>query len=140
MQFAGWITAVSTAGKDVGTDLRRFVQGGSPRVLWLFYELTVEVKMMNYDEKRASQRIHVEVPVHVGKEKTVTRDVSWAGVYFLTDHLFAKGVELDFSLDLTYALPGKPITLGCLGEVIRVEQCEDKFGIAAKINSFKYVN
>ena len=61
---------------------------------------------MNYAEKRASERIHVEVPVHIGREESVTRDVSQAGIYFLTEHLFAEGVVFDFSLDLAYVQPG----------------------------------
>ena len=95
---------------------------------------------MNYDEKRASQRIRVEVPVYIGKEESVTRDVSWSGIYFLTDHLFAEGGALNFSLDLAYALPGKPIKLGCQGEVIRVEPHNGKFGVAAKINNLQYIH
>jgi hypothetical protein len=95
---------------------------------------------MNHDEKRASQRIPVEVPLYIGQEELVTRNVSWSGIYFLTDHLFAEGGSLNFSLDLAYALPGKPIKLGCQGEVIRVEQHNGKFGIAAKINNLQYIH
>lgn len=91
-------------------------------------------------EKRASQRIQVEVPVYIGKEKAMTRDVSWSGIYFLTDQSFDKGCLLNFALDLSYALPGKPIKLDCQGEVIRVEQRGEKFGIAAKINNFQYLH
>ena len=96
--------------------------------------------MNRAEEKRASQRIQVEVPVYIGHEKAVTRDISWAGVYFLTDQSFSEGGELSFSMDLTYALPGKPIKLDCQGEVIRIEQHGEKFGIAAKINNFQYLN
>ena len=99
-----------------------------------------KVKTMNQDEKRASQRIRVEVPVYIGQEEAVTRDISWAGIYFLTDQAFAEGGGLNFSLDLTYTMPGKPIKLDCQGEVIRVEQHNGKFGIAAKINNFQYIH
>jgi len=96
---------------------------------------------MNPDhEKRASQRIQVEVPVYIGQEKAVTRDVSWSGIYFLTSQLFEEGSALNFALDLSYALPGKPIKLDCQGEVIRVEQHGVKYGIAAKINNFQYLH
>ena len=95
---------------------------------------------MNQDEKRASQRVDVEIPIYIGQEESVTRDVSMAGIYFLTDRLFAEGWDLDFSLDLAYALPGKPIKLGCQGEVVRVEQHDGKFGIAAKINNIQYIH
>lgn len=92
------------------------------------------------DERRSSQRIQVEVPVHVGQEETVTRDVSWSGIYFFTEQIFAVGGDLSFSLDLTHALPGKTLTLGCQGEVIRVEQHDGKIGIAARINDFQYLH
>ncbi|NIQ10215.1 MAG: PilZ domain-containing protein [Gammaproteobacteria bacterium] len=96
--------------------------------------------MNPYDEKRASQRIEVEVPVYIGHEKAVTRDISWAGIYFMSEQSFSEGGDLNFSLDLSYALPGKPIKLDCYGEVIRVEQHGDKYGIAAKINNFQYLH
>ena len=96
--------------------------------------------MTHPSEKRASQRIQVEVPLYIGQEKAVTRDVSWAGIFFLTDQAFVQGGSLNFSLDLSYALPGKPIKLDCRGEVIRIEQLGDKFGIAAKINDFQYLH
>jgi hypothetical protein len=38
--------------------------------------------MTHPSEKRASQRIQVEVPVYIRQEKTVTRDVSWSGNFF----------------------------------------------------------
>ncbi|RLB68046.1 MAG: hypothetical protein DRH08_02100 [Deltaproteobacteria bacterium] len=95
---------------------------------------------MNRDEKRASQRIQVNVPVYIGQEEAVTRDVSWAGIYFLTDQHFVEGGDLNFSLDLAYTLPGKPIKLDCQGEVIRVEKRDGKFGIAAKIHNFQYTH
>ncbi len=92
------------------------------------------------DEKRASQRIQVEVPIYIGHERAVTRDVSWAGIYFLTDQSFVEGGDLSFSLDLIYALPGKTIKLDCRGEVVRIEPLGEKFGIAAKINNFQYLH
>lgn len=92
------------------------------------------------DEKRSSQRIQLEVPVCIGETRAVTRDVSWSGIYFLTDRSFAEGGDLTFSLDLTYALPGKPIRLDCQGEVIRVEKLGEQFGVAARINNFQYLH
>ena len=99
-----------------------------------------EKTMTQPSEKRTSQRIQVEVPVYLGQAKAVTRDISWAGIFFLTDQTFFQGGALNFSLDLSYALPGKPIRLDCQGEVIRIEPFGEKFGIAAKINDFKYLH
>ena len=95
---------------------------------------------MCHDEKRSSQRLQVEIPVYIGQEETITRDVSCSGIYFQTDQSFVEGDDLNFSLELIYALPGKQIKLGCQGEAVRIEQCGEKFGIAAKINSFQYIH
>ena len=95
---------------------------------------------MIFDKARSWQRIHVEIPVYIGQEKLVSRDVSREGIYFLSDHLFAEGGELNFCLDLAYALPGRPIKLGCQGEVVRVEPHGGKFGVAAKISNFQYIH
>ena len=96
--------------------------------------------MKHADEKRDSQRIQVEVPVSIGHEKAVTRDISRTGVYFLTSQSFIEGGNLNFSLDLSDTLPGKPIKLDCQGEVIRIERHGEMFGIAAKINEFQYLH
>ncbi len=95
---------------------------------------------MNHEEKRASERIHVEIPVYIGPEELVTHDISRAGIYFLTDHPFAEGRDFNFSLGFAYALPGKPIKLGFQGEVVRVDQHDGKFGVAAKINNLQYIH
>ena len=64
---------------------------------------------MNHDEKRSSQRLQVEIPVYIGQEETISRDVSCSGIYFQTDQSFAVGDDLNFSLELIYVLPGKQI-------------------------------
>lgn len=33
-------------------------------------------------EKRVAERVHVEIPLHIGQEELVTRDVSRAGIFF----------------------------------------------------------
>ena len=96
--------------------------------------------MDHMDDKRASQRIEVEVPVYIGKEKALTRDISWAGIYFLTNQSFSEGGDVHFCLDLSYALPGKPIKLDCRGEILRIEPQGDKYGIAARIENFHYIH
>jgi len=95
---------------------------------------------MGHVEKRSSQRIHVEIPVSLGKGKSVTRDVSWNGIYLITDHPYAEGEEFSYALNFTYALPRKKIKLAFDGEVIRVDQHSGKFGIAAKTNNIRYFN
>ena len=43
---------------------------------------------MCHDEKRSSQRLQVEIPVYIGQEETITRDVSCSGPYFQTDQSY----------------------------------------------------
>ena len=95
---------------------------------------------MNHDEKRSSQRIQVEIPVYIGQEETMTCDVSCSGIYFQTDQSFDEGDDLNFSLELIYALPGKQIKLDCQGKAVRIDKRGEKFGIAAKINSFQSIH
>jgi hypothetical protein len=95
---------------------------------------------MIYDKARSWQRVKVEIPVYIGQKKLVARDVSRAGIYFLSDRLFDEGGRLSFSLSFDHALLGIPIKFGCQGEVVRVEHCYGKFGIAAKINSLQLVH
>ena len=61
---------------------------------------------MSHDEKRSSQSTQVEIPVYIGQKETITRDVSWSGIYFQTDQSFVEGDGLNFLLEFTYALPG----------------------------------
>jgi hypothetical protein len=95
---------------------------------------------MSPDEKRVAERVHVALPVHIGQEESVTRDVSRAGLYFLSEGVFAKGKTLNFLLSFDYALNGEEVKMSCLGEVVRVEPHNKKFGIAAKIKDLKFTH
>lgn len=95
---------------------------------------------MNAAEKRLAERINVELPIYFDDEESVTRDVSRAGIYFLSDCHFTKGRYLSFSLALDYALPGESIKMSCHGEVVRVEPHDDQYGIAAKIHDLELLN
>jgi len=73
--------------------------------------------------------------------KAQTRDVSYRGLYFLTEARFEDGSEIDFIL----TLPQQMITSGdvnirCHGRVVRIETDENgKTGIAAKIEKYEFV-
>jgi hypothetical protein len=99
-----------------------------------------KVMTMNPVEKRVSERVNIEIPVYLGQEELVTRDVSRAGIYFLSEDLYAKGKTLNFLLAFDYALSGKLLKFSCLGEVVRVEPQDRKFGIAAKIKDLKFIH
>ena len=73
--------------------------------------------------------------------KASTRDVSYRGLYFLTEAPFEKGSEIDFVL----TLPQQIISTGdvhirCHGRVVRVQAENDgKTGIAAKIKKYEFI-
>ena len=81
----------------------------------------------------------LETAVCICQEETVTRNFSSSGIYFITDQSFEVGEDLNLSLDFPGTLPGKTIRLVCQGEVVRLEQYDGRLGIAAKINSFQYI-
>ena len=95
---------------------------------------------MSPDEKRVAERVHVELPLHIGQEESVTRDVSRAGIYFLSEGLFVKGKMLKFSMSFDYPLPGEPIGLSCLGEVVFKHRYPPLFLQMVKIKDLKFIH
>jgi len=74
------------------------------------------------------------------EQKGQTRDVSFRGLYFLTDARFEPGSEIEFVLTLP-----KEITLAgdvyirCFGQVVRVEPHNGRSGIAARIERYEFL-
>jgi hypothetical protein len=104
--------------------------------------------MSDGSDRREARRFVMTLPVRVlardGNEKELkaqTRDVSYRGLYFLTQSPFEYGNEIDFVL----TLPEQMITAGdvnirCHGRVVRVEANDGgKTGIAAKIERYEFV-
>jgi hypothetical protein len=104
--------------------------------------------MGDLSDRREARRFVMTLPVRVlardAKEhelKAHTRDVSYRGLYFLTENKFEYGSEIDFIL----TLPEQMITVGdvnirCHGRVVRVESTDSgKTGIAAKIERYEFV-
>jgi hypothetical protein len=87
-------------------------------------------------EKRAVQRIEIEGPIHLEQGCGITRDISLSGVYFVSDQDFSEGVRFRFTIELEYAIPGRPIHIDCLAQVLRVEPLGAQSGIAARIDDF----
>lgn len=92
--------------------------------------------MQPQDEKRASRRIQLEVPVHMGEPIGTTRDISGNGIYFVTARSIALNEQISFSVELDYIIPDKPLNLNCQGRVVRVEIIGDQLGVAAQIDRF----
>lgn len=104
--------------------------------------------MGDLSDRREARRFAMNLPVRVltqdagGAElKANTRDVSYRGLYFLSDARFENGSEIDFIL----TLPQQVISTGdvhirCHGRVVRVESDEKgRTGIAAKIEKYEFI-
>ena len=101
-------------------------------------------------ERRSSRRFTMTLPVTVrsdGPSGTVekdarTRDVSFRGLYFLTDGEYQAGTHIEFVLKLPkeVTLVGD-VFIRCYGDVVRVEAlAEDgNRGIAARIERYEFL-
>ena len=70
-----------------------------------------------------------------------TRDVSYRGLYFLTDAPFQVGAEIDFVLTLPQQPPQSgEVDIRCRGQIVRVEASSNgTSGIAAKIERYEFM-
>jgi hypothetical protein len=86
-------------------------------------------------EPRRHNRVDTEVPVELEDgTSALTRNISPAGIYFVGDGRPHKGQLIRFTLE--FANPADPsgkMLLACLGEVVRVEQADGKYGVAVAI-------
>jgi hypothetical protein len=99
-------------------------------------------------DRREARRFSMSLPMRVlagearGKElRANTRDVSYRGLYFLSESKFDVGSQIEFVL----TLPQKVSSLGevdirCRGQVVRIETgTNGRVGIAAKIERYEFV-
>lgn len=98
-------------------------------------------------ERRGSRRFTMALPltIHNAGSKTderraETRDVSFRGLYFITEN----GVEVGSKIEFVLTLP-KQITLAtdvhihCSGLVVRVEPNQGRTGVAAQIERYEFM-
>ncbi len=104
--------------------------------------------MGDSSDRREARRFVMTLPVRVmardsnGQElKAQTRDVSYRGLYFLTESPFDYGTEIDFVLTLPeQMIPAGDVNIRCHGRVVRVEPNDSgRTGIAAKIDRYEFV-
>lgn len=82
--------------------------------------------------KIRAERVSWKSPVNLGFAKGVTRDISTSGVFFETDTNFLRlSSWMRFELELD--TPDGRILLTCLGEIVRLEPCDKKVGVAVRI-------
>ena len=81
---------------------------------------------------RIHERVNASIPVHLdGGGGGVTRNLSPAGIFFITDVDMKKGNTFHFTLE--FENPGGPLFLDCMGEIVRVDEADGHIGIAAQI-------
>jgi hypothetical protein len=106
------------------------------------------VLMSDGAERREARRFTMSLPMRVlpredtGREVDAsTRDVSYRGLYFLTDADFKVGSEIEFVIILPQQVTQSgDVNIRCLGEVVRIEPTENgRVGIAAKIARYEFM-
>ena len=70
-----------------------------------------------------------------------TRDVSYRGLYFLTETNFDIGSEIEFVITLPQQVnKSGDVSIRCLGQIVRVEPTNNgRMGIAAKIERYEFI-
>jgi len=87
---------------------------------------------------RSARRYVVDLPVQLARGSGLTRDVSAAGVYFLTDQAYPLDSQVDLTLMFAATPPEPSIQVQCHARVVRVEPRSDHVGIAAAITSLSF--
>jgi len=90
--------------------------------------MTLPVRVLAHDANSPELKAH-------------TRDVSYRGLYFLSEARFDSGSEIDFILTLPeQMISAGDVNIRCHGKVVRVESTNNgKVGIAAKIDRYEFV-
>jgi c-di-GMP-binding flagellar brake protein YcgR len=96
--------------------------------------------MQDKREKRTQARLTLSLPAKVKNSDTpethaaITRDLSTGGIFLYTDQQIAEGSKLEIVLILPPELGfGEKQWACCQASVVRVEDGENKFGVAARI-------
>ena len=99
-------------------------------------------------DRREARRFTMNLPLRVlpgsrrdSEVQTSTRDVSYRGLYFLTETSFESGRAIEFVITLPEDVTGGDVKIRCQGEIVRVETAEDgRLGVAAKIEHYEFVS
>ncbi len=104
--------------------------------------------MENAEDRRASRRYTMSLPVTIrangrgsaAERPGKTRDVSFRGLYFMTDADCDPGTEIEFILTLPKEITlATDVKIHCFGHVVRVEPQDDGRGVAARIERYEFL-
>ncbi|PLX71280.1 MAG: hypothetical protein C0614_14425 [Desulfuromonas sp.] len=94
---------------------------------------------MNSLNRRVAERVELSIPVVLGDQVALTRDISPEGVFFTSedDLELEEGSSIRFYCELSHALPERPWKVEFCGRVVRIEQNHGQTGVAAKIERYR---
>jgi hypothetical protein len=107
-----------------------------------------EVLMTDGADRREARRFLMSLPMRVlayesqGKElRASTRNVSYRGLYFLSETNFEVGSQIDFVLTLPQKVSSSgEVDIRCRGQVLRVDVgANGRVGVAAKIERYEFL-
>lgn len=99
-------------------------------------------------ERRATRRFSMMLPVKVrlpengdGVERAgETRDVSYRGLYFVTEASVKPGASIEFVLTLPQQITlAGDVHIRCYARVLRVEPHNSRCGVAARIDRYEFL-
>lgn len=99
-------------------------------------------------DRREARRFSMSLPMRVlscgAHQKEIhanTRDVSYRGLYFLSETKFEVGSAVEFVLTLPQKLSdSSEVDIRCSGQVVRVEAGKNgTMGVAAKIERYEFL-
>ena len=99
-------------------------------------------------DRREARRFSMSLPIRVlpheerGKDlRANTRDVSYRGLYFLSETKFDVGSPIEFVLTLPQKISASgEVDIRCSGQVVRVEVgTNGTMGVAAKIERYEFL-
>jgi hypothetical protein len=112
------------------------------------FERRVEVLMPDGTDRREARRFSMSLPMRVLPREThsqelhaSTRDVSYRGLYFLSETKFEVGSQIDFVLTLPQKISESgEVDIRCCGKVVRVEAgTNGTMGVAAQIERYEFL-
>ena len=106
--------------------------------------------MQSAMERRASPRFMMSLPVQIRYEsdaarvehRTVTRDVSFRGLYFLAEASCQAGAPIEFILTLPREITmAGDVHIRCHAHVVRVveQEVDPRCGVAAHIDRYEFL-
>jgi PilZ domain len=104
--------------------------------------------MANVIERRASRRFSMSLPLVVRckaasgllEQTAQTRDVSFRGLYFVTDTIYEAGNQIEFVLTLPREVTqAGDVRIRCYGQIVRVEPHGEGHGVAARIERYEFL-